>query len=497
MSSSRTKGKRKATEMQAPSDPWSIFRIDAAHDIIAYFNSKAVADADPEDLESAFSVVMPSVVQYCSLFPDGGPEDIERFMLAVNVAARNARARLNDKAFSEHIKPLTATCPPRNKFQSNPLDETFTIPMPLWSDNEADPAPEEEEQPKKRRPLVVKNPAPKRQTRASAGSGDKLEPEPVVLATWKITPPRRVILEDRPAAKAARPTGRSLSKPPKPSATAATAAAKARNTTSAAHHPDPGDQDDTVTMLNDDDDLLPETAVALIPRSTVDAAILNPSYHRAIFICTTCAVHGTICIFTFWFRTCLACKAGGLACVFSKDCRSQMQIHERLQSFMITGSQVSSPFISLNSTHATLPRSDLKDHFEDPGSVEAIEALLTRLDITRDTAGHHYHELHPACHNQDRIVTLRPPFATATRTARRLQREADRAIGFVNNGGYAAPMASRVRSFQNEAVPQPLPFGQDVPVQRLAHLLRRRRTIACVRRRPHPRLVDLRLGTAL
>lgn len=37
-------------------------------------------------------------------------------MLAVNVAARNARAHINSNEFTQSIKPLTATCPPRGKF---------------------------------------------------------------------------------------------------------------------------------------------------------------------------------------------------------------------------------------------------------------------------------------------------------------------------------------------------------------------------------------------
>ncbi|KAJ7088091.1 hypothetical protein C8R44DRAFT_892891 [Mycena epipterygia] len=349
---------------------------------------------------------------------------------------------------------------------------------------------------------------PRRRTCSTIKSEDKPEPVPVVPAAKKVIPPHCVILEEHPApAKApAKPTCCLLAKPPRSSATAATAAAKVRSATLAPQHPDPGNQDDVVTVPDNEDDSLPDTATVLIPHSTVEAAILHPSYHWTVFICTTCAVRGTICIFTSWFRVCLACKAGSLACVFSKDRCTQMQIHEHFQSFMITGNQELNMclFSMIHAKHdlkifssllqrcflayeeasslfayrfyelcAMLPCSTLKDRFEDPGSVEAIETLLTRLNLTCETAACRYCKLHPAppihYRNSDgEEVTgdvlgaesyYLPPLPS------KLQHDADHEIGFLNETDYVTPMASRVRSFQNETVPKQLPFSDAIQCQ--------------------------------
>lgn len=60
-------GKRKAVELKAPADPWSLFSNDSAREVVQYFNNKTISKADPEDLEQAFADVTPALVRSCSL----------------------------------------------------------------------------------------------------------------------------------------------------------------------------------------------------------------------------------------------------------------------------------------------------------------------------------------------------------------------------------------------------------------------------------------------
>ncbi|KAJ7485509.1 hypothetical protein FB451DRAFT_1554408 [Mycena latifolia] len=175
-------------------------------------------------------------------------------------------------------------------------------------------------------------------------------------------------------------------------------------------------------------DVMPATM--LVPASMVFNVILPPGFHKSLFVCTNCATHGKVCVYVGPGRACWACaKNHSARCNFATGDRFRMQTAERMESF----NGISNPVLVQDfqrliklrrrvdfaynvllheyedytsvtkdlaihyfQTKSVLRPEDFADRFENPESIQLIEDLFIRLDITYEHARQRWLKQHPA-----------------------------------------------------------------------------------------------------
>ncbi|KAJ7490072.1 hypothetical protein B0H11DRAFT_1912573 [Mycena galericulata] len=180
-------------------------------------------------------------------------------------------------------------------------------------------------------------------------------------------------------------------------------------------------------------DEMPINAPKLIPRALVITSILPQPYQRAMFSCPTCITRNTRCIFYKWNMACWACSQGSMRCAFTHSGVEFMRVQDRMEPLVGTSN---SYMISLLTTlvrsrrnlelqysivrkfgmeyeqdlndfavhyfqaETVLPRHHFISKFESEDSVEMIQQLFDRLDVTYESALADYRKRHPPAKTQ-------------------------------------------------------------------------------------------------
>ncbi|KAJ7440635.1 hypothetical protein B0H11DRAFT_2352428 [Mycena galericulata] len=183
------------------------------------------------------------------------------------------------------------------------------------------------------------------------------------------------------------------------------------------------------TTLQRRQDEMPQNAPKLIPRALVITSLLPQPYQRAMFSCPTCITRNTRCIFYKWNMACWACSQGSMRCAFTHGGVEFMRVQDRSEPLMsISNSFLMSLLTTLIRTRrnlelhysivrklaleydqdlndfavhyfqaeTVLPRHHFVSKFEGEDSVEMIQQLFDRLEITHESALAAYRARHPA-----------------------------------------------------------------------------------------------------
>ncbi|KAJ7468178.1 hypothetical protein FB451DRAFT_1177805 [Mycena latifolia] len=173
-----------------------------------------------------------------------------------------------------------------------------------------------------------------------------------------------------------------------------------------------------------------EPAVLIIPDAMVFNGILPPGFQWAMLICTNCATRGAVCVYVGPRSACWACRASRIhGCTFSIHERVRMQTGERLEAFRSIQNPALVSYLArmielrrrvdfaysllladydyytaavkdfavhyFQSKSAVRPN-DFEGRFENPETIDVLEQLFERLDITHQHARDHWLEQHPA-----------------------------------------------------------------------------------------------------
>ncbi|KAJ7437842.1 hypothetical protein B0H11DRAFT_2255096 [Mycena galericulata] len=180
-------------------------------------------------------------------------------------------------------------------------------------------------------------------------------------------------------------------------------------------------------------DEMPINAPKLIPRALVITSILPQPYQRAMFSCPTCITRNTRCIFYKWNMACWACSQGSMRCAFTHSGVEFMRVQDRMEPMVgISNSYLISLLTTLVRSRrnlelqysivrkfgmeyeqdlndfavhyfqaeTVLPRHHFISKFESEDSVEMIQQLFDRLDVTYESALADYRKRHPPAKTQ-------------------------------------------------------------------------------------------------